>query len=102
MFQSRFGKIDEFSWWDLEGISEDAGTQFTSMDFQDKFQTHGVQLMLADLKNQEMKEQIEVTWRKLRTITHALMVHASVLETVIHFALMYRACHISRYYQPKT
>ena len=29
MFQSRFGKIDQFGWWDLERISEDAGTQFT-------------------------------------------------------------------------
>ena len=30
MFQSRFGKIDQFGWWDLEIISADAGTQFTS------------------------------------------------------------------------
>ena len=30
MFQSRFGKIDQFGWWDLERISADAGTQFTS------------------------------------------------------------------------
>ena len=26
MFQSRFGKIDQFGWWDLEKISADAGT----------------------------------------------------------------------------
>ena len=25
MFQSRFGKIDQFGWWDLEIISADAG-----------------------------------------------------------------------------
>ena len=30
MFQSRFGKIDQFGWWDLEIISADAGTHFTS------------------------------------------------------------------------
>ena len=30
MIQSRFGKIDQFGWWDLERISADAGTQFTS------------------------------------------------------------------------
>ena len=30
MFQSRFGKIDQFGWWDLERISADAGMQFTS------------------------------------------------------------------------
>ena len=30
MFQSRFGKIDEFGWWDLEIISADARSQFNS------------------------------------------------------------------------
>ena len=32
MFQSRFGKIDEFGWWDLERISADSGKQFTSTE----------------------------------------------------------------------
>ena len=27
MFQSRFGKIDQFGWWSLERISSDEGTQ---------------------------------------------------------------------------
>ena len=35
MFQSIFWKIDEFGWWDLENISEDAGTQFTSTEFKE-------------------------------------------------------------------
>ena len=35
MFQSRSGKIDEFGWWDLERISADAGTQFTSTEFKE-------------------------------------------------------------------
>ena len=30
MFQSRFGEMDEFEWWELEGISADVGSQFTS------------------------------------------------------------------------
>ena len=30
MFQSRFGKMDQFGWWDLERISADTGMQFTS------------------------------------------------------------------------
>ena len=47
IFLSRFGKIDEFSWWDLEIISVNAGTQFTSTEFQDKCQTRGVSLILA-------------------------------------------------------
>ena len=32
MFQSRFGETDQFGWWDLEIISADAGTQFTSTE----------------------------------------------------------------------
>ena len=35
MFQSRFGKIDQFKWWDLERISADAGNQFTSTVFKE-------------------------------------------------------------------
>ena len=38
MFQSRFGKIDQSGWWDLERISADAGTQFTSTKFKEEFQ----------------------------------------------------------------
>ena len=33
MFHSRFGKIDQFGWWDLERISADAGPQFTLTEF---------------------------------------------------------------------
>ena len=47
MFQSRFGKIDEFGWLDLEKISADAGTQFTSTGFKEELQTRGVHLMLV-------------------------------------------------------
>ena len=35
MFQSRFGKIDQFGWWDKERISAYAGTWFTSTEFKD-------------------------------------------------------------------
>ena len=52
MFQSRFGKIDRFGWWDLERISADAGTQFTSTDFKDEYQTRGVRLTLAAPEHQ--------------------------------------------------
>ena len=52
MFQSRFGKIDQFGWWDLERISSDAGTQFTSTEFKDECQTHGVRLTLAATEHQ--------------------------------------------------
>ena len=37
MFQSRFGKIDQFGWWGLERISADAGTQFISTELKDDY-----------------------------------------------------------------
>ena len=52
MFQSRFGKIDEFGWWDLERILSDAGTQFTLTEFKEEFQTRGVRLTLAAPEHQ--------------------------------------------------
>ena len=94
MFQSRFRKIDEFGWWDLERISADAGTQFTSTYFKEECQTRRVRLLLAAPEHQEMNEQVEVTWRTLRTVAHSLMVHDRVPEVYVHFALMYTTDHI--------
>ena len=54
MFQSRFGKIDQFGWWDLERISSNADTQFTSTEFKDECQTRGFCLTLAAPEHQEM------------------------------------------------
>ena len=99
IFQSRFGKIDEFGWWDLERISADAGSQFTSTEFKEQFQTFGFHLTLAAPEHQEMNGRVEVTRRMLRTITHSLMVYAIVLEVYIHFALMYTADHSFWFYQ---
>ena len=41
-----------------------------------------------------MNGQVEVTWRTLRTIAHALMVNARVPEIYVHFALIYTTDHI--------
>ena len=78
MFQSRFGENDEFGWWDLERISEDAGTQFNSTEFKEECQTCGVRLTLAVSEHQEMNGQVEVSWRTLRKVAHSLMVHVRV------------------------
>ena len=94
MFQSRFGEIDQFGWWDLERISADAGTLFTLTEFKEECQTRGVCLALAATEDQEMNGQVEVTWRTLRTVAHALMVHARVPEVYVHFSLMYTTYHI--------
>ena len=94
MFQSRFGKMDQFGWWDLERISEYAGTQFTSTEFKYECQTRRVILTLAVPEHQEMNGNVEATRRTLRTVAHYLMVHARVLELYVHFALMYTTYHI--------
>ena len=101
MFQSIFGKIDQFGWWDLEIISADAGTQFTLTEFKDECQTCGVCLTLAASKHQDMNGQVEVTWRTLRTFAHSIMLHARVPEVYVHFASMYTTDHIFRFYQSK-
>ena len=44
MFQSRFGKVDAFVWWDMEIIQTDAGTQFTPKEFQEGISVRGVLL----------------------------------------------------------
>ena len=94
MFQSKFGKIDQFGSWELERISADAGTQFTLTEFKYECQIRGVCLTLAALEHQEMNGQVEVTWRTLHTVAHAIMLHARVPEVYVHFALMYTTDHI--------
>ena len=62
MFQSRFGKINQFGWWDLERISADAGTQFTSTKFKEECQIHRVRLTLAGLNaHDNQKDEIIIT-----------------------------------------
>ena len=42
IFKAIFVKLDEFVWWDMEITKTDAGTQFTSEDFQESIYVHGV------------------------------------------------------------
>ena len=94
MFKSRFGKIDQFGWWDLERISADAGTQFASTESKDECQTRGVCLTLAAPERQEMNRKVEVPRRMLPTVAHSCIVHARVPEVYVYFALMYTKDHI--------
>ena len=41
-----------------------------------------------------MNRQVELTWRRLQTIAHSLMVNTRVLEAYINFTLMYTTYHI--------
>ena len=51
-------------------------------------------MTLAAPEHQEINGQVEVTWRTLRTVAHAIMVHARVTEVYVHFTLMYTTNHI--------
>ena len=61
MFQSIFGIIDQFGWWDLEIISANAGTQCNSSEFKYDCHTCGVRVELAAPEHQHMNGQVEVT-----------------------------------------
>ena len=91
MFQSIFFKIEEFGWRDLERISADTGTHFTSTEFREECQTRGVHLTLAAPEHQEINGQVEVTRRTLRKIAQSLLVHARVLEAYIQCFRFYQS-----------
>ena len=94
MFQPIFWKVDESGWWDMERIQTDAGTHFTSKDFQEGLSVRGVRLELAAPDHQEMNGQVEVEWLTLQTILDSIMVHAWVSDEYIHFAWIYTTDHI--------
>ena len=88
MFQARLGKLDEFGCWDMEIIQTDNGLQFNSKDFQEGLSVRVLQLILSALDHQEMNGQVEVTWQKLRTTAHSIMVPARVLNEYTLVELM--------------
>ena len=85
MLQARLRKVDEFGWWDMEIIQTDAGTQFTSKEFQEVFSVYGLQLSFAAPDHQEINSQVEVTWQTLQTIAHSIMVQALLYVKYIQF-----------------
>ena len=63
MFQERFVKVDEFSWWYMQIIQTDTYTQFTSKEFQEGISVRGLQLALSEPDHQKINGQVELTWR---------------------------------------
>ena len=60
IFQTIFGKVDEFGWWDMEIIQTDVGTQFTTNDFQEGLYVRGVRLALTEPYHQQINIQVGV------------------------------------------
>ena len=53
IFQSIFGKVDAFGWWDLEQFQTNSGIQFTFKEFQEGIPIYGLRLKLAATDHQE-------------------------------------------------
>ena len=47
MFQARFEKVDNFGWWYMERIQNDAGMKFTYKEFQEGIYVCGVLLLVV-------------------------------------------------------
>ena len=89
MFQSRFGNIDEFGWWDLEKNYSRCRIAIYPDGVQRRMPNLRSSLKLKAPEHQEMNRQDEVTWITLCIISQTLMVHARISEEYIDFALMY-------------
>ena len=59
MFQSIFGKVDEFGWWDMEIIKTDAGTEFASKEFWEGLSVCGVELALEAPDHKKMNGKLK-------------------------------------------
>ena len=70
MFQSIFGKLNEFGWWDLDKIKTSAGPQFISKNFQEGISIRKVRLTLEAPGHKYINEKFEVTWNNLKTVSH--------------------------------
>ena len=54
IFQTIFGKVYGFGWWDMDIIQNDAGMQFNSEVFQEGIHVRGVQISSVAPDNQEV------------------------------------------------
>ena len=72
----------------MEIIQTDAGTNFTSKEFQGGLSVGGVRLALAAWGHQEINGQVEGTWQTCQNITYSIMVYTRFYDGYKHFALM--------------
>ena len=63
--------------------------KFTLKHFQKVLSVREVWLLLPAPDNQDMNDQVEVTWQTFWSIAHSIMVHPQVYDEYIHFELMY-------------
>ena len=71
----------------LKTIRTDAGSGFTSKEFQDMCNERGIKFSFAAPRHQEMNGLAERSWRSIRDLAFAMMNHAHVGDEFFDFAL---------------
>ena len=74
---------------DLHKIKADAGSQFTSKEFQEACADSRIAINLAAPKHQEQNSFAERTWQTVKIIADKLLVHSRLPPTFSHHALLY-------------
>ena len=71
----------------LEDIRSDAGTEFTSEEFQDMCNEREINFSFASPRHQEMNGLAERIWRSIRDLAFSMMVHVHVGDEFYDYAL---------------
>jgi transposase InsO family protein len=74
-------------------IKSDAGTEFTSHEFEQFCSDKGVATSFAPLKHQEGNHFAERTWQSLRKLDQCMLVHARLPDMYLYHTLL-QACNV--------
>ena len=85
--------IRGFTFWDIEKIKSDAGTEFTSQEFEQFCAEKRVAVSFAPPKHQEGNHFAERTWQSLRKLAQCMLVHARLPDMYLYHALLH-ACNV--------
>ena len=83
------GSVDEFGYIDIEKIRSDAGTQFTSKEFQGFCRDERINLSLAAPKKQAQNHFAERTWQTVNNMARSMIVHARLPDSFLYHAIRY-------------
>ena len=79
--------VTEF--FSIEKFRSDAGTQYSSAEFQEHCIHDRVQLSLAAPKKQSQNHYAERTWATIQNIAGSMLVHARLPDNFLYHALLY-------------
>ncbi len=83
-FAAEHRLIRGFTFWDIEQIKSDAGTEFTSQEFEQFCAEKRVAVSFAPPKHQEGNHFTERTWQYLRKLAQCMLVHARLPDMYLY------------------